>query len=148
MINFEDRSREKAYSNLRKVMKHWGFGEASSSIYALLSVSDRPLTAREIAEHVGYAYSSVVNELNRLLREGFLERWREGRRYVYSAETDFLKIIKNERNRLIGMLEEAKSYLQEVKTREMHELVENIEIALRYLREVNRRFEDGREAIQ
>ena len=140
---FEDRNRQRAYEGMRRVMRHWGFGDASSSIYALLAISGESLTAREISERVGYAYSSVINEINSLIREGLIERERKGRRYAYVAVTDFLEIIRKERRRLMGMLEETKNSLRHFRGERVNTLIKNIEESLRYLREVERRYVHG-----
>ncbi len=145
---FEDRNRQKAYEGIRRVMKHWGFGDSCASIYAVLVVSDKPMTADEISKSVGYAYSSVINELNRLMREGFIERGRKGRRYTYSAVTDFLEIIRKERHRLMGMLKETKNSLEGIKNRKMEGLAESINASLEYLREVERRYKSETERVQ
>lgn len=141
---YEDRNRQKAYEGMKRVMKQWGFGDACSSIYALLAVSGEALTAREISEHVEYAYSSVINEINFLIREGLVERNRKGKKYVYTAVTDFLEIIRNERMRLMGMLEEMKDSLKNLKGEHVDFLLNSIEESLRYLRETERRYRNGK----
>ena len=140
---FEDRNRQRAYEGMRRVMRHWGFGDACSSIYALLAISGESLTAKEISEKVGYAYSSVINEINSLIREGLVERERKGRKYAYIAVTDFLEIIRKERRRLMGMLEETKDALKGFKEESIESLTKSIDESLRYLREVERRHSDA-----
>jgi DNA-binding transcriptional regulator GbsR (MarR family) len=144
---FKDVDRQRAYEGMRRAMKHWGFGDACASIYALLAVSDEPLTAREISERVGYAYSSVINEINSLIREGLVERDKKGRKYVYLAVNDFLEIIRNERRRLMRILEETRDSLKNLKGDSMKTLLDNIDKSLKYLKEIERRseHEEGKE---
>ncbi len=83
---------------------HWGFGETCSSIYALLFVSEEPLTAEEVADELGYAYSSMINELNKLRREFVITREREGRKYVYSSRRDVESILLREKEKTLSIL--------------------------------------------
>ena len=102
------------YSAVKELMEHWGFGETCSSIYALLFVSEKPLTAEEVAQELGYAYSSMVNELNKLRKDGLISRERNGgRKYVYVAlrRVDF--ILLKEKEKALSILSRIYAYLQE-----------------------------------
>ncbi len=128
----------KAFQSLKDVMIHWGFGDTEASIYALLALSARPMTAKEIAENIGRAYSSVVNELNKLIRHGMVTRSKGEKCYHYSAVIDVIKIIRNERRKVINLLTEVKNDLEEVYDESILELKNHVEEALKYLGELDR----------
>ncbi len=101
IINSMNRS---LYRETKALMMHWGFGETCSSIYALLFVSEEPLTAKEVADELGYAYSSMINELNKLRRESVISRERKGRKYVYSSRRDVESILLREKEKTLSIL--------------------------------------------
>ncbi len=122
---------EKLYSGLHKVMLHWGFRETAASIYALLVMENRPMTAKEIADKIGRAYSSVINELNTLRRYGLVDRRRVDRKCIYTAVTDLVEIIKNERRRVMKFFKEIKEGIDD--RDEYKKIIENVEKAIEYL---------------
>ncbi len=148
MINTEDDRSKYIYNDMRKVMMHWGFGDACSSIYALLASTGKSMTAEEISAQIGYAYSSVINEVNYLMREGLVERSRESKKYAYTAVVDLLGIIRKERHRLMILLEEMRGALAPEKQGRLEQLVKNINSSLEYLKEVERRHTDGAEGTK
>ncbi len=125
-----------AYSALKKVMVHWGFGDIEADIYSLLVLSKRSMTAREIAEEIGYAYSSVVNGLNNLRRHYLVEREKNGRCYAYSANINIIQILKNERRLVISYLTEAKNALEN--DEDYEDIVEHLEEGIKYLGKVEK----------
>lgn len=68
----------------------WGVNRSVAQIQALLFLSDRPLTAEEIAEVLGLARSNVSNSLKELLAWKLIHREPVlgDRRDHYVAETD------------------------------------------------------------
>ncbi|WP_327751887.1 MarR family transcriptional regulator [Sphingobium sp. SJ10-10] len=68
----------------------WGVNRSVAQIHALLFLSDRPLTAEDIADKLGMARSNVSNSLRELL--AWKLAWRVpvlgDRRDHYEAETD------------------------------------------------------------
>lgn len=68
----------------------WGVNRSVSQIHALLFVSERPLTAEEIAEALGMARSNVSNSIKELLGWGLIRRAPVlgDRRDRFEAETD------------------------------------------------------------
>ena len=132
IINMRDLKEHKTYESLRRVMIHWGFGELEAAIYALLVMKQKPMTAKEIANEIGYAYSSVVNALNQLRRHEMVERKKGVKCYTYSAVIDFIRIIKNERLKVKNFLTEAKMAL-EGKDEEYAELLRHLEEGIEYL---------------
>ena len=68
----------------------WGVNRSVSQIQALLYLSDKPLTAEDIADQLGIARSNVSNSLRELLSWSLIRRVpiRNDRRDHYEAEAD------------------------------------------------------------
>ncbi len=77
-------------------------GDGCANIYSLLVAKGKLTNIREIAEKTGYAYSSVANYLNTLLKKHLVEKIRYQGKNVYKANFDFVEIIKNERRELLN----------------------------------------------
>ena len=123
-------------NDIKKIARHWGFGEIDSSIYAAIVISEKPLTAYEIAQKIGYAYSSTISGLNHLVRSGFLEKRRDGGKNVYIPTMDFVEIIKKERENIHSLLQQIASSIHALETtykRKLGELLERTEKAIGYL---------------
>ena len=72
----------------------WGVNRSVSQIHALLYLSERPLTADDIAAALGLARSNVSNSLKELLAWNLIRRVpiRGDRREHFEAETDLWEI--------------------------------------------------------
>ena len=85
----------------------WGVNRSVSQIHALLYLSERPLTAEEIAETLGLARSNVSNSIKELLGWNLIRRVpvRGDRRDHFEAEADawevFLRIAAGRKEREI-----------------------------------------------
>ncbi|MCL2430251.1 MAG: MarR family transcriptional regulator [Alphaproteobacteria bacterium] len=85
----------------------WGVNRSISQIHALLYVSERPLTADEIAETLGLARSNVSNSIKELQSWNLIRRVpvRGDRREHFEAETDvwemFIRIAARRKEREI-----------------------------------------------
>ena len=85
----------------------WGVNRSVSQIHALLYLSERPLTAEEIADTLGLARSNVSNSIKELLGWNLIRRVpiRGDRRDHFEAETDiwrsFLRIAAGRKEREI-----------------------------------------------
>jgi DNA-binding transcriptional regulator GbsR (MarR family) len=85
----------------------WGVNRSISQIHALLYLSERPLTAEEIAETLGLARSNVSNSIKELLSWNLIRRVpvRGDRREHFEAETDvwemFIRIAAGRKDREI-----------------------------------------------
>src|SRR3954452_22538945 len=68
----------------------WGVNRSVSQIHALLYLSERPLTAEEIAETLGLARSNVSTSIRELMAWNLIRRVpvRGDRREHFEAETD------------------------------------------------------------
>jgi DNA-binding transcriptional regulator GbsR (MarR family) len=68
----------------------WGVNRSVAQIHALLYVSERPLTAEEIADCLGLARSNVSNSIKELQAWNLIRRvpMRGDRREHFEAETD------------------------------------------------------------
>jgi DNA-binding transcriptional regulator GbsR (MarR family) len=85
----------------------WGVNRSVSQIHALLYLSERPMTADEIADTLGLARSNVSNSIKELLAWNLIRRvpLRGERREHFEAETDvwevFLRIAQGRKEREI-----------------------------------------------
>src|SRR2546427_9104511 len=72
----------------------WGVNRSVSQIHALLYLSERPLTADEIADTLGLARSNVSNSIKELLGWNLIRRVpiRGDRRDHFEAETDVWEV--------------------------------------------------------
>jgi len=72
----------------------WGVNRSVSQIQALLYLSERPLTAEEIAETLGLARSNVSNSIRELMAWNLIRRVpvRGDRREHFEAESDLWEI--------------------------------------------------------
>jgi DNA-binding transcriptional regulator GbsR (MarR family) len=75
---------------------HWGVNRSVCQIHALLYVSERPLTAEDIASSLGIARSNVSNSLKELLGWGLIHRVpiRGDRREHFRAEVDVWEMVR------------------------------------------------------
>jgi DNA-binding transcriptional regulator GbsR (MarR family) len=73
----------------------WGVNRSVAQIHALLYLSERPLTAEEIADSLGLARSNVSNSIKELLGWGLIHRVPVlgDRRDHFAAETDIWEIV-------------------------------------------------------
>jgi DNA-binding transcriptional regulator GbsR (MarR family) len=73
----------------------WGVNRSVSQIHALLYLSDRPLTAEEIADTLGMARSNVSTSLKELLAWNLIRRVpiMSDRRDHFEAETDVWEVV-------------------------------------------------------
>ena len=95
------------------------------------------MSAREIAEEIGYAYSSVVNALNRLKRFQLIEREQKGKCYIYTPVTDIVKIIRNERKVVRNYLIEVEEALKKEEDK-YSELLKCIKEGIEYLGKIDK----------
>ena len=85
----------------------WGVNRSISQIHALLYLSERPITAEEIAEALGLARSNVSHSIKELLSWDLIRRVpvRGDRREHFEAETDvwemFIRIAAGRKEREI-----------------------------------------------
>ncbi|MEM2583549.1 MAG: helix-turn-helix domain-containing protein [Candidatus Thermoplasmatota archaeon] len=125
---------KKIKEKLRRLLKYLGFEDIESEIFATLMTSDG-LTAEEIANSIGYAYSTTVNSLNNLSRMGYIEKVRKERKFVYFPKIDFVKIIEQEMRKMSSMLKEiALEFKDKISYRKkFSNLTQKIEEAIRYI---------------
>ena len=85
----------------------WGVNRSVSQIHALLFLSEKPMTAEDIADALGLARSNVSNSIKELLGWNLIRRvpMRGERRDHFEAETDiwevFLRIAAGRKEREI-----------------------------------------------
>ena len=125
---------DNAIRHVKAMMMNWGFREGSSFVYGVLITSREPLSAKEISEKTNYAYSSIINYLNTLIRMGLVERVRIIRTNLYVADVNFVAMIKTEREKIKGYLNQLGSALEGIK--DLEYLGEKVESAIAYLKNV------------
>jgi DNA-binding transcriptional regulator GbsR (MarR family) len=75
--------------------EHWGVNRSVSQVHALLYVSEKPLTAEDIAGTLNMARSNVSTSLRELLQWNLIQRVPVlgDRRDFYQAETDIWTVF-------------------------------------------------------
>lgn len=74
----------------------WGVNRSVAQIHALLFISDKPLTAEDIADCLSLARSNVSNSIRELLAWTLVRRVQVlgDRRDYYEAETDMYEMVR------------------------------------------------------
>ena len=98
-------------NNVKMFLKHWGFGEVCSSIYAALTLSSKPLTARELSRRMDYAYTTTINALNHSIGLGHVKKMRQGKKYVYYIDVDLADIVKEKLGHFLKLLENTEKFV-------------------------------------
>ena len=109
--------------SIGRLIEFWGFKRNMGRLWAILYLSDKPLSAPEIQERLQLSSGAVSMTLNELTRWGVVKKvWIQGeRRDHYTAEGNFWKMISrvfNERERVevldaIDIMEDAIEFLRE-----------------------------------
>lgn len=109
--------------SIGRLIEFWGFKRNMGRLWAILYLSDRPLSAPEIQDRLQLSSGAVSMTLNELTRWGVVKKvWIQGeRRDHYTAEGNFWKMISrvfNERERVevldaIDIMEDAIRFLQD-----------------------------------
>ena len=120
---------------VEKLLTRWEYSHVDAKVYALLLLSDRPLTISELAEGTGLSRSSISTSLSRLTREYMVDVRKEGRTKYFTARPLFLEkfleqpkiILEREvlplEDVLRRMLDEADS---EEKRRKLEDILKNL----------------------
>jgi len=87
---------------IARLMELWGFRKSLGQIWTLLYLSDEPLPAAEIAQHLSISRGSTSMALQELLRWGVVRKsWKRGeRKDFFEAEGNVVKLalrVLNER---------------------------------------------------
>lgn len=108
--------------SIGRLIEFWGFKRNMGRLWAILYLSDRPLSAPEIQDRLQLSSGAVSMTLNELTRWGVVKKvWIQGeRRDHYTAEGNFWKMISrvfNERERVevldaIDIMEDAIGFLK------------------------------------
>ncbi len=86
---------------IKKLMKNIGLNDSSCMVYAVLSISEKPLSIREIAEKTGYSITMVYSSIKDLMENNLVERIKTGRKSLYSANINFIDVFEKRRKRLM-----------------------------------------------
>ncbi len=106
-----------------RLIEFWGFKRNMGRLWAVLYLSERPLSAPELQSRLQLSSGGISMTLSELLRWGVVKKvWIQGeRRDHYEAEDNFWKMISRvfaERERVeildaIDMMEDALKYTQQ-----------------------------------
>jgi len=109
--------------SIGRLIEFWGFKRNMGRLWAILYLSDCPLSAPEMQERLQLSSGAVSMTLNELTRWGVVKKvWLQGeRRDHYAAEGNFWKMISrvfNERERVevldaIDIMEDAIEFLKD-----------------------------------
>ena len=109
--------------SIGRLIEFWGFKRNMGRLWAVLYLSDTPLSARSLQARLQLSSGAGSMTLNELTRWGVVKKvWLQGeRRDHYSAEGDFWKMISrvfNERERVevldaIDLMEDAIQFLKD-----------------------------------
>ena len=114
----------------------WGFGSIEADISATIATK-KGLTAREISEEIGYAYSTTINSLNRLRRMGYINRLKRNRKFIYSFNADFISIISENMQKMMQIFQELSEEIHQIRGKyrdKISDLAIKVENTLRFLR--------------
>jgi DNA-binding transcriptional regulator GbsR (MarR family) len=109
--------------SIGRLIEFWGFKRNMGRLWAILYLSERPLSAPEMQDRLQLSSGAVSMTLNELTRWGVVKKvWIQGeRRDHYAAEGNFWKMISrvfNERERVevldaIDIMEDAIRFLND-----------------------------------
>ena len=132
---------KKVQDNLKMVLKHWGFGEICSSMYAVLALSNESLTAKELSDRIGYAYTTTINALNHSMGLGHIKKMRQGGRYVYYIDADLADIVKEKLDQFLDILEKTENSIQQLDKnlkRKLKTSLKTVDDAIKFLRNIRK----------
>ncbi|WP_457742768.1 GbsR/MarR family transcriptional regulator [Thermococcus sp.] len=93
---------DKAFIRLiEKLMIRWGYSHVEGRLYAILLLSERPLTISELVQKTGFSRSAVSTALSRLSRDYLVEVRKERRtKYFMAIPMLFDKFLEQPKNLL------------------------------------------------
>ncbi|PMP75257.1 MAG: hypothetical protein C0180_01935 [Aciduliprofundum sp.] len=93
--------KEELMQTIKKMMQYLGFGDAESTIYALLALSNEPLTIMEIAGKINYSIARIYSSISYLMKEGLVEKNRENGTTKYTANINFIDVFERRRQEIM-----------------------------------------------
>lgn len=91
------KAKEHFIKGMCSIALFWGFPEEAGAVYAVIYLSEEPISLDEIAERAGLNKISVGKIIKHLVRLTAVNRHDDpgSRKYLYSVETDFWKVTKD-----------------------------------------------------
>ena len=86
-----DSSERKFIEIVERIMIRWGYSATEGRVYAILLLSNRPMTIAELAESTGLSRSSISVSLTKLAREYLVTCRRKGKTKYITAAPAFLE---------------------------------------------------------
>ncbi|MVT12892.1 MAG: ArsR family transcriptional regulator [Euryarchaeota archaeon] len=87
--------------HIKKMMQFLGLGEAESTIYAFLALSESPMTIGEIAEKTYYSIPRIYSSLSYLMKEGLVEKRRDNGTTKYFSNINFIDFFEKRRQEIM-----------------------------------------------
>ncbi|MBO8144620.1 MAG: ArsR family transcriptional regulator [Thermodesulfobacterium sp.] len=84
-------SERKFIEIVERIMIRWGYSATEGKVYAILLLSNRPMTIAELAESTGLSRSSISVSLTKLAREYLVTYRRRGKTKYFTANPAFLE---------------------------------------------------------
>ena len=80
---------------MAKLSVSWGLGEAVGRALAVLLLSNKPLSQKEISKLTGYSVSQISSSLSLLESLGLVIYSKEGKRKLYKVAGSLLDVLEN-----------------------------------------------------
>ena len=103
---------ENIHRGIAKILRSIGYKENQSRVLAVLLISDRPLSLKEISDLTDYSISSISMSLDPLERDGLIGKFRKGRELMVVAEKDLRFILEKFMGRIRYELEKLEEELR------------------------------------
>ena len=110
-------------------------------MYAVLALSNESLTAKELSDRIGYAYTTTINALNHSMGLGHIKKMRQGGRYVYYIDTDLADIVKEKSDQFLDILEKTENSIQQLDKnlkRKLKTSLKTVDDAIKFLRNIRK----------
>ncbi|WP_460041327.1 helix-turn-helix domain-containing protein [Thermococcus atlanticus] len=87
----QEKETRKFIEIVERMLIRWGYTHTDGKIYALLLLSERPLTINELVQLTGLSRSSISTSLSRLSREYFVNVRKDGKTKLFYPIPAFLE---------------------------------------------------------
>ncbi len=93
IVKNENISFQRIREAIAKIFIKAGLRDIDASVLSELIMRDRSMSAQEIADNLRCSLSGVTGSLHRLMRLHLIVRRKEGKKYMYSSESNVLSIL-------------------------------------------------------
>lgn len=75
---------------LSRLMRRLGYGDCAASVYSALIFMEAPTAIDTVSRSVGYSQTAVSMALSELEETGLVNKEKNGRKYMYTADEHFI----------------------------------------------------------